>query len=845
MSQLALRPKVGRSMSRSRACVRGMAAALALIYAGVAARAEAATLQVPGSYPTIQAAVNAAVSGDTIVLADGTYTGPGNWNVSVNKTITIKSANGPAACVVDLAGTTNYGMLLTPAGMAGTLQVEGIAFRNGQRSALRQFYSTANAVFRVVNCLFEGFSDPDSDSAIQDIYAGLNTGSTEILGCAFRNNTKRCVVASGSADLRDCVFENNAFVPSFFGYGICHIVALPGSTDMTRVEDCRFLNNTLGSTNSDYYGFGALYVNSPRIEVLGCEFRENSAELYAAATITSPSSLYGFGRVEHCVFADNSATRYGGAMYSQYTVVANCLFANNQAGESYGAVVGYSQFLDCTFVGNSAGVSGGVGGYFASADNCIFWGNTAPNDPQFLGAGAVTYSIVQGGYPGFGNLDVDPQFADAANGNYRLLATSPARDSGFGGAFSATDLDGNPRIVNGIVDRGCYEFQGTNTLPTVTCSSSTFELECQCGPACTEAQVAFGYADADGDGLVAHWTIDGGPEFTSNISADGPPNTGTFTVTAHFGLGTHAIEFWVTDGEGASNHCTATVNVQDTTAATLVVPSGTVFLECHVDSFDPLAGVSATDACAGDLTGAIVVDNPVDTLVPGVYTVTYTVTDPSNNTTTATREVVVQDTTPPEITMNGDAFMTIYCGYGWTDPGATALDLCDGTLTVTAVSNVNPNMIGLYSVTYTATDAAGNSNSANRFVRMIATVVGLENPMAELVLDGSGDPPLPERAFKLGRTLPLKLKLLCGSTPLGEGQVAPPKIVSLVRVGEAENMTVLDINSGGSNDNGPNFRWSDPQWVYNLSTAELTTGTYYITIEMPDGQVFVGAFVLR
>lgn len=843
MSQLALRHKDGRSISRSGACVRGIAAALALIYVGVATRAEAATLQVPGSYPTIQAAVNAAVNGDTIVLADGTYTGSGNWNVTVDKTVTIKSANGPAACVVDLVGTGSYGMRLAPGLSAGTLQIEGITFRNGSQSAISNFYSFVDATFRVVNCVFEDFTNPNASEAIvHDSRVGPFTGNTEILGCTFRNNQKQCVSVVGSSNVGDCLFESNSFIRSDSSVGLCYLLQpyyLPGPI---RLENCRFLNNALSSTGDPnyFYSFATLYVVGPSVDVLGCEFRGNSADYYGAAFVVSAS-----GRVERCVFTDNLASRDVGALASGNNVVSNCLFANNQAGQYFGAAYGYSQFQDCTFVGNSAGNSGGGGGGFDSVDNCIFWGNTAPRNPQIEGATSVKYSIVQGGYAGLGDLDVDPQFVDPSNGNYRLLATSPARDSGFSYGFAPIDLDGNPRVVNGIVDRGCFEFQGTNTLPTVTCSGSTFELECQCGPSCTEATVAFDYTDADGDGLVAHWTIDGGPEFTSNISADGPPNTGTFTVTAHFGLGTHTIEFWVTDGEGASNHCAATVNVQDTTAATLVVPSGALFLECHVDSFDPMAGVSATDACAGDLTSVIVVDNPVDTLLPGVYTVTYTVTDPSNNTTTATREVVVQDTTPPEITMNGDPFMTIYCGYGWTDPGATALDLCDGTLAVTADSNVNPNMIGLYSVTYTATDDAGNSNSATRFVRVIATVVGFENPMAEMVLDGSGDPPLPDRAFKLGRTLPLKLKLLCGSTPLGEGQVAPPKIVSLVRVGEAGNMTVLDLNSGGSNDNGPNFRWSDPQWVYNLSTAELTAGTYHITIEMPDGQVFVAAFVLR
>jgi len=820
-----------------------LGASILLSWIGVAP-AKAATLQVPsGAYPTIQSAVNAAANGDTIVLADGTYMGSGNVNVVVNKAVTITSANGPTACVVDLQGTANSGMYLNPGGATGTLQIEGITFRNGASLGLYGFASTTNATFRVVNCLFEGFSG--GASVLSDTIEGVATGSTTIEGCVFRNNNCiRVVRVQGTVAIRETLFEGNNVRSPGDASQLCYLISGVGSGNSQTVEKCQFLNNSLASTSPIYKGLWTLALGGDNPILRESEFRGNLTDHGGGALV----SANGAGTVDRCTFVDNESTGDIGGLQAHKTSVSNCLFANNQASELYGALYGggNSKLYNCTFVGNSAGIRSGGAALISAAEACIFWGNTSPMSPQIYTATSVSYSIVQGGYSGTGNLNVDPQFVDPLNGNYRLLATSPARDTGFNYAgLAATDLAGNSRLVNGIVDRGCYEFQGTNTLPTVSSSASTFELECDCGPSCTETHVAFNYADADGDALVAHWKIDNGPELTSNIAADGPPNTGEFTVTAHLGLGAHSIEFWVSDGEGDSNVSLVTVTVRDTTAASLSVPTGTLTLECHVDSFDPMAGVSANDACAGDLTTSIVVNNPVDTHVPGVYTVTYSVTDPSGNTTTATRTVEVVDTTPPEITIAGDPFVTIYCGAGWTDPGATAVDLCDGTLSVSVDSNVNPNMIGLYSVTYTATDAAGNSNSTTRYVRVIATVVGLENPMGALVLDGAGDPPLPEHAFKRGRTIPLKLKLLCGSTPLGEGQVSPPKITSLVRVGDAEDLTVLDLNSGTSNDNGPNFRWSDPHWIYNLSTKELTVGTYQITIEMPDGQVFVAAFVLK
>ena len=63
------------------------------------------------------------------------------------------------------------------------------------------------------------------------------------------------------------------------------------------------------------------------------------------------------------------------------------------------------------------------------------------------------------------NLDVAPQFFDPVNGDYHLRNTSACKDAGTNGApyLPATDLDGGPRIADGTVDLGCYEFG--NSIP--------------------------------------------------------------------------------------------------------------------------------------------------------------------------------------------------------------------------------------------------------------------------------------------------------------------------------------------------------------------------------------------
>jgi len=119
--------------------------------------------------------------------------------------------------------------------------------------------------------------------------------------------------------------------------------------------------------------------------------------------------------------------------------------------------------------------------------NSILWGNTAPDGPQIYNhhdsSFVITYNDIQSGWPGEGNIDEDPLFVrdpndggdgwgddpathdidEGANDDYgdlHLQPGSPCIDAGNNVAlplFITTDLDGNPRIVNDIVDMGAYE----------------------------------------------------------------------------------------------------------------------------------------------------------------------------------------------------------------------------------------------------------------------------------------------------------------------------------------------------------------------------------------------------
>ena len=68
--------------------------------------AKSATIHVPADQPTIQAGIDAAIAGDTVLVADGTYTGPGNRDIDFGgKGVVLKSENGPEVTIIDCQGT--------------------------------------------------------------------------------------------------------------------------------------------------------------------------------------------------------------------------------------------------------------------------------------------------------------------------------------------------------------------------------------------------------------------------------------------------------------------------------------------------------------------------------------------------------------------------------------------------------------------------------------------------------------------------------------------------------------------------------------------------------------------
>src|SRR6185436_15469414 len=120
-------------------------------------------------------------------------------------------------------------------------------------------------------------------------------------------------------------------------------------------------------------------------------------------------------------------------------------------------------------------------------------------------------------------------------------------------------------------------------------------------------------------------------------------------------------------------------HVVDTTPPVVTLnDAASLTIECHSPFTDP--GATANDLCAGGL--GVNVNGSVDANTVGTYTLTYSTIDPSGNPASASRTVHVVDTTPPVVTLNDAVALTVECHSVFTDPGATANDLCAGSLAV-------------------------------------------------------------------------------------------------------------------------------------------------------------------
>lgn len=253
----------------------------------------------------------------------------------------------------------------------------------------------------------------------------------------------------------------------------------------------------LSIVDGNEYGGGFLVVSRGlHLSIQQCLFTRNRAD-YGGGMFNQ----YASPKLTNCVFTENTATDYGGGMANAYSSpsLTNCVFTANTAAVKGGGMYNYiaaPHILNGTFVSNSAGTAGG--GIFGEVYptnydviNTILWNNqltdhTLSNYSNLGSNGAhFKYSNIQGLSPLVDfSMSQDPLFFDinnpagadgifrTADDGLRLTAFSSSVNTGTNINAPNFDILEVVRPQSGIVDMGAYEFQGSQSNPTLLISAS-------------------------------------------------------------------------------------------------------------------------------------------------------------------------------------------------------------------------------------------------------------------------------------------------------------------------------------------------------------------------------------
>ena len=450
-------------------------------------------------FATVGKAMSVAQPNDLISIGAGTY--PLTAEVMLDKAITVEGAGTNATFLT--MGATGI--------RAFTLSDASAAVRNLTISKfVAKLHGGAISMSRglVENCLITGCG-PDG-------LAGPCGGGINMSGGTVRN----CTIEKCDVDA-------------------CSSVRYGGGVYMTggRVEDTLFVGNVATMENTNGRG-SALYVKNGT--VVRCRFvgnqnydgNENGAALYDD----------GGSVIDRCWFEGNgpSAVRLSTGTLRNSVIVGG---SNYQAFTAGATLAGNGKLFNCTFAGNVARMDAtgcsALSMTSGTAVNNVFFGNGNGNGGEVVSGGTFNTNIVENAVSrGAGNLIVDSQFADAANGDYRLVFGSAAIDAGAALAEVTEDYAGVARPQGAVSDLGAYEYVDDGTFKVGVRFSDANVPE---GGSVTAMAVV------NGEATAYAWYLNG-----LLVAGETEPSV-TF---ADLPAGKAAVMVVVTDGKGATHEKT-------------------------------------------------------------------------------------------------------------------------------------------------------------------------------------------------------------------------------------------------------------------------------------------------
>jgi parallel beta-helix repeat protein len=332
--------------------------ALCSLLFGAAASAETHFVHPDGTgdFPTIQAALAAAAPGDEILLADGTFTGPGNRNLDfLGKAVTVRSTSGHReACVVDceeegggfrfVAGEGPASLVadLTvtrSAKLSGAVETESASptFRNVVISEGSRPVRAVYGAPRFSGCLLEANTGATSASPGVTLYET----SALLEDCTLRDNVSPMHIAGGNTTFRNCDFEGNQYWAVVAGASPEHLV-----DPVVTLERCTFRENESG-----VWAVGATAT------IRDCVFRDHTI---AAIEVRNSGGLI----LESCVVERNELGVELVVSAERTVEIRDCAFLENDTFAIRGS--GDAVIERCRVQGN-----GGTGIFLRSARNAV------------------------------------------------------------------------------------------------------------------------------------------------------------------------------------------------------------------------------------------------------------------------------------------------------------------------------------------------------------------------------------------------------------------------------------------------------------------------------------------
>ena len=398
---------------------------------------------------TIQAGIDLAESGDTVLAADGIYRGDGNVNIDFRgKKITVKSENGPEATIIDCESSPNTRGFIFHKEETEESVLEGFTIKNGNHDVGGGiFCNYGSPIIRNCNIIW-------NKTVRNGPFTGYGGGiycynsDTKIIDCKITNNGPGSGVYFEGEFARDgMVLRETLSQPSIVssivsentGSGIyCfHTVGV-------EIRDCTVTKNSHRGIRCNFFSRGGTHISNSEI----------SHNMGGGVECSETSIL----KVTDCIIKNNTA-EFGAGIYCSPTAVievSNCLIAENIASEDGGGIGvistrGAATITHCTITRNSANERGGgvyafIEGSLFTFSNSIVWGNNS-NDThdEFSAIGGkieITFCDIRDGLEGIGrelderwfvyknNIDKDPLFINPDRGDYRLSHNSPAKNMG-------------------------------------------------------------------------------------------------------------------------------------------------------------------------------------------------------------------------------------------------------------------------------------------------------------------------------------------------------------------------------------------------------------------------------